>query len=325
MSPCIRLMFAPILSIVMVVEGSVTIQRRGLRHLAEAPAKDGPSMSYPSLMPQAVVHTDEEPVVLDMSFVNAQIASLNSTFNPKNGTPWFRYKKVTDRGEADHSHFSGLTATGDFKEDIIAGHNVVRHGAGLQGVEWSDALERLAAHRLTELVDGGCYIKHSSTEYRWYAAGFNYVGENLYKVVNMKPTGVDVADAWYAEIEDYTYGEVGDRCVKEKCAKRRSPPCAIGHFTQMMWQKTTHLGCARAECPKQQQRTFIAICHYGPGGNIGGEQPFEGRIASSIGFHSEICPVTGSVKDGGVTSGPSAAIATVAVALSLGLARLPLF
>lgn len=305
--PCIHLLLALAPAIATVVEGSV--KNRGLRHQVI------PTKLTPSLMPQALVNTDAEPLVLDMSFA--------ASFNPKNGTPWFRYKKVSDAGEADHSHFSGLTATGNFKEDITTGHNVVRHRAGLESVQWSDALEKLAAHRLTELVDGGCYIKHSSTEYRWYSAGFEYVGENLYKVINMEPTGVDIADAWYAEIDDYTYGVVGDKCVREKCKDRKSPPCTIGHFTQMMWQRTTHLGCARAECPNQKQRTFIAICHYGPGGNIGGQEPFKTDIASSIGFHGGICPVSENFKAGGDRTGPRVAITTIAVVLSLGLAQLP--
>lgn len=270
----------------------------------------------PSLMPQAVVHTDEEPLVLDMSFV--------SGLNPKNGTPWFRYKKVSEAGEADHSHYGGLTAVGSFKEDIITGHNTVRHRAGLEGLDWSDALEELAAHRLKELVDGGCYIQHSDSSYRFSAAGFKYVGENLYKVINMEPTGVDVADAWYAEIDDYTYGLVGQRCVKRKCSDRSSPPCMIGHFTQMMWQKTTHLGCARAECPNQAKKTFIAICHYGPGGNLGGFRPFESSIASNIGFRSEICKQSDNFRAGGTATGPSVLTMAVTVMLYLGLVRLPL-
>lgn len=307
----------------VVVEGSVKNHHRGLRHYAEAPSQGGVEISptghqvATSLLPQALVHEDEDPLILDMSFV--------ASFNPKNGTPWFRYKKVSDGGEADHSHFSGLTASGNFQEDIVHGHNVVRHRAGLDGVEWSPALEKLAAHRVTELVDGGCYIKHSSTEYRWYAAGFEYVGENLYKVVNMEPTGVDIADAWYAEIEDYTYGQVGQKCVKEKCADRQSPPCVIGHFTQMMWQRTTHIGCARAQCPNEAKTTFIAICHYGPGGNIGGQEPFKPAIASSVGLYGEPCPVRDTWRAGTLAAGPSIAIAAIVLLHSMARPYLPSF
>merc|ERR1719265_740413 len=100
----------------------------------------------------------------------------------------------------------------------------------------------------------------------------------------MVPTGVDIGDAWYAEIEDYTYGAVSETCVRRKCASRSSPPCMIGHFTQMMWQRTTHVGCARAECPNQAKRTFVAVCNYGPGGNIADLLPFFSEHARELGL-----------------------------------------
>ena len=81
------------------------------------------------------------------------------------------------------------------------------------------------------------------------AAGFSYVGENLYKAVGMHPTGVDVVDAWYAELEDYTYGEVGNYCVKSKCVGRRSPPCVFGHFTQVSGSNKAKLGLGWPQLP----------------------------------------------------------------------------
>lgn len=259
------------------------------RGVADRPGREAVAYRLSSnLMPQALVHVDPEPLVLDMSFAGA--------LNPRNGTPWFRYKNVGDKGVAGHPHFSGLSSTGDFKEDILQGHNVVRSRAGLSPLEWSSGLQKLASDRVYKLANEGCYIKHSSTSYRWYAAGFNYVGENLYKVINMAPTGVDIADAWYAEIDDYTFGDVGKPCVKEKCLGRTSPPCTIGHFTQMMWEKSSSLGCGLAECPNQAKRTFIAVCHYGPGGNIAGQEPFSGSISGTLGFAQERCPVKGGAQ-----------------------------
>merc|ERR1719277_1466310 len=151
-----------------------------------------------------------------------------------------------------------MEAVGDFKEDMLRAHAAVRERAGLAPLRWSDGLAALAAARVAKLVDNGCYIRHSSVDYRWDKAGFEYVGENLYKVINMEPTGVDVADAWYAEIADYNYGRVGDACTKRRCAGRLRPPCALGHFTQVMWAATTDLGCKLAECPGEAQPTYIA-------------------------------------------------------------------
>lgn len=42
-----------------------------------------------------------------------------------------------------------------------------------------------------------------------------------------------------------------------------------GHFTALIWAKTTHLGCARAlDRPTQQEFTMHITCNYSPQGNI---------------------------------------------------------
>lgn len=256
---------------------NASVNEIAIQHLREQ-FKD--LKGFKSGIGQTLVHLDDQPLVVNMSFV----ASLN----PKDGNPWVRYKRVKDAGKAIHPHFNGLVATGNFDHDILVGHNVVRERVGISSLQHDDGLVNLAVHRIEELVSGGCYIQHSDTSYRWGAAGFQYVGENVYKVINMEPTGVDLPDAWYAELYDYTYGVVGEPCVREKCADRSSPPCSIGHFTQMMWQESTHLGCAIAECPNQPQKTSVGVCYYGEGGNIVGRIPFESAPASELDY-SGLC------------------------------------
>lgn len=247
--------------------------------------------------------------------------------NPKNGTPWFRY---TQAGENSHEHFGGLSAHGDFDSDILGAHNVVRERAGLAPLAWSAALASLASERVRKLAEDGCYIRHSPLDYRWREAGFQYVGENLYKVINMVPTGVDIVDAWYVEVEDYTYGRVGDPCTRSRCASRRSPPCTLGHFTQVMWSETSDVGCARAECPHQAKRTFVAVCHYGPGGNIVGRLPFPARrTAEAIGLAGEACDGGSSAETIGLSGQAARSLAgygggshpTLALVLAFCVAR----
>merc|ERR1719408_904711 len=56
-----------------------------------------------------------------------------------------------------------------------------------------------------------------------------------------------------------------------------------------MWSKSTHVGCARAECPGQAKRTFISVCNYGPGGNIVGRHPFPAVNSKNMGLSSQDC------------------------------------
>lgn len=211
------------------------------------------------------------------------------------GDPWYRYKKVSDRGEATHRHLRGIVASGVFERDLKSAHDEVRSRAGLQNLAWDPQLEEMATKRVEYLASNGCFIQHSPVSDLFSGpARYDYVGENLYKVIGMRPTGVDVADAWYAEIEDYTYGLVGNDCTKWRCAHRDSPPCTIGHYTQMLWEESTHLGCARAKCPNRgsseaDDETYIAICHYGPGGNRVGEIPFSSAVSGRLGHETKTC------------------------------------
>mmetsp|Transcript_157765 Transcript_157765/g.294249 ORF Transcript_157765/g.294249 Transcript_157765/m.294249 type:complete len:331 (-) Transcript_157765:47-1039(-) len=233
---------------------------------------------------------DMEPMELNFSsWAVLSSRSMDFPRNPNNGTPWYRYKQTTGRGQAGHADFGGLKSTGDFDEDILIAHNTVRTRVGLDALRWNEELTEIASARVQKLVSGGCYIKHSPLEDRWMEAGFTYIGENLYKVINMKPTGVDVVDAWYAEIDDYQYGPVGSTCTKERCAGRESPPCTLGHFTQVMWERSSTVGCARAQCSEQEQPTFIVVCNYGPGGNIVGQLPFTPEHTAQLGLAREAC------------------------------------
>ena len=49
-----------------------------------------------------------------------------------------------------------------------------------------------------------------------------------------------------------------------------------GHFSQMIWKSTTHVGCATVDCSGKGNMDSFAkpaiytVCNYGPAGNMGG-------------------------------------------------------
>ncbi|CAG9855768.1 unnamed protein product [Phyllotreta striolata] len=51
----------------------------------------------------------------------------------------------------------------------------------------------------------------------------------------------------------------------------------IGHFTQMIWAKTTHIGCAMAKSFNQQENVeeYYLTCNYAPQGNMIGKTVYE--------------------------------------------------
>lgn len=59
------------------------------------------------------------------------------------------------------------------------------------------------------------------------------------------------------------------------------------HATQVLWSRTTHLGCAAIQFEESGRARINIVCNYGPGGNYIGDKVFEeGAPCSSCGGES---------------------------------------
>ena len=86
-------------------------------------------------------------------------------------------------------------------------------------------------------------------------------------------------DGWAAEVSCWTYGTISGLGVQgtEKCNQAcymamRSDGC--GHYTQIVWRKSTQLGCGVASCNSARGKQDIWICNYSPAGNFAGMAPY---------------------------------------------------
>jgi pathogenesis-related protein 1 len=102
---------------------------------------------------------------------------------------------------------------------------------------------------------GDCNLVHSG-------GGPNRYGENLFWGSSGKDwTASDAVGAWVGEKPNYNYNS-------NSCAAGK----VCGHYTQVVWRKSTAIGCARVVC--NNGRGVFITCNYNPPGNYAGEKPY---------------------------------------------------
>ncbi len=145
-------------------------------------------------------------------------------------------------------------------------HNDLRKKYGSPPLTYSKNLEDAAKKWAAHLQAEGCAMVHSQ-------GAVGPTGENLYwasasKKANVKDEkghwlwqnslqDIDeaaVVQGWYDEVQWYDYET--NSCEKDRMC---------GHYTQVIWNTTTELGCAATACTDRSQ---VWVCEYAPAGNV---------------------------------------------------------
>ena len=149
--------------------------------------------------------------------------------------------------------------------NFVDGHNDTRATASptpnppLSPLEWDTSLASQA-----ESFANQCNFGHSGT--------FG-LGENIYASSFISDDGTaatSATSAWKSEAANFDL-------ASNSC----SPGAVCGHYTQMVWDDTTTLGCGIATCPGATSPfggtsdwQFV-VCNYNPPGNFFGQAPYE--------------------------------------------------
>jgi len=175
------------------------------------------------------------------------------------------------------------------KKEFLDAHNALRQkiAAGNQpgypkatqpmpNLKWDNDLAKVAQKWMDQCV--WAHDKNRVTK-KFYTA----VGQNLYMSSSTrKPTDKPwkkSVDAWYSEYADYFHyfgGDVSAKPTLPDGAMYNGKPAQIGHFTQVIWQETTHVGCGYIRFKKSNgyYTTYVG-CNYGPAGNYNGQPIYQ--------------------------------------------------
>lgn len=125
----------------------------------------------------------------------------------------------------------------------LAAHNQLRALHKAPPLEWSAKCQESAE----------TWAKQLAREGRVYHGDHDDVGENI-AMSSDKLTADQAVQLWYDQVAMYDFAEQGYSCE-------------TGHFTQLVWGRTTHVGVAMA----QGSAGIVVVAHYYPAGNIQGK------------------------------------------------------
>ena len=150
--------------------------------------------------------------------------------------------------------------------DYLAAHNAVRANVSppatppLTPFTWNQEMANVAQNWANQ-----CILGHNAER--------GPVGENLY-VTSASPTALaeQAVQAWASEAPNYDLAT--NTCTNGTC----------GHYTQLVWNSTTQLGCGAASCPGIEnfsgQTGTITVCNYHQRGNFNNLRPYESPLVT---------------------------------------------
>jgi hypothetical protein len=135
---------------------------------------------------------------------------------------------------------------------VVAIHNQVRNAEGVGPLMWDRSLAAAADAYALQLATGGSW-GHSPNSMR------DGQGENLWMGTRGAFSVDQMIGAWASERSMFRRGAFPQ-------VSRTGNWHDVGHYTQMIWPRSTRVGCAI----RSSSRNDYLVCRYSPGGNVMG-------------------------------------------------------
>ncbi len=137
----------------------------------------------------------------------------------------------------------GLSA---FEATLLTTHNQERARAGVPALIWDEALAVSAARWAATLARKDVFEHDPQGEH----------GENLWMGTHSAYQPEEMVGGWVSERKHFQPGIFPNVSKTPNWAD-------VGHYTQLIWKTTTHVGCAKATAKGND----YLVCRYSPPGN----------------------------------------------------------
>lgn len=144
-----------------------------------------------------------------------------------------------------------------FSARVLAIHNRERQTVGVPALAWDETLAASSRQRAREMAHTGSF-GHAPTG----PAGLDGPGENLWAGTADAYSPEEMVGLWVEERADFKHGTFPH--VSKSARLER-----VGHYTQLIWKRTTRVGCAKAGNDREE----FLVCRYSTSGNVIGERP----------------------------------------------------
>ncbi|XP_058802573.1 uncharacterized protein LOC131670725 [Phymastichus coffea] len=177
--------------------------------------------------------------------------------------------------------YQGSGLSNDEKHRIIDLHNRLRHkvasGQETQGMpgpqprakympylEWDDEIASIAQRWADQCTWG----HDSCRDIDRYPIGQN-IGLR-FTTGDLSSINVEsIVQDWYNEVKNFNRNQVS-RFINKGAGGNM-----IGHYTQLVWAKTTKIGCGVSKYKNGYANLFYLVCNYGPSGNYLSEPVYQ--------------------------------------------------
>ncbi len=146
---------------------------------------------------------------------------------------------------------------GLLRQAMLEGHRAARVEVGLRPLVWDEGLAASALAYAQEMARTGRFQHAEQPQ------GPMHQGENLWTGTRGAYRYDEMMGHWLGERRNFVNLPVPE-------SSRTGQFGDVGHYTQIVWARSTAVGCAMAS----NARDDFLVCRYSPTGNVFGERAF---------------------------------------------------